>query len=286
MIVSVAFLLGCIASSTLSAGVIAQTLATAGPSYWGVLAGPSVADFALSGAGASNGNVGYVGTVTNQPQLSAPIGQQAINGNLSVKTTTSAPPAQVSGAIFGGATGVLSLAWASAFNASVNFAGMAANQTLSGINGSTVINAIGSGQYVVDVNGNVNLGIGQVLTINGNGAADVIINISGALSLNSGAINLTGGLTSSHVLLNFTGNQSLQSTGNLSMINATVLAPSSNVAFATSGMNGELIAGGRQVHLAYYDSVPEPGTMLLMGTALTGIGLMKRSTTSQASRRR
>jgi len=176
------------------------------------------------------------------------------------------------------------MAWSDAMSAAASFQGLAPNQTINGsINSSTIINATGAGTYVVDVNGN----LAANLTIIGNASDNVIVNIAGNLQFNSNSVTLAGGLTSSDVVLNFVGSNGgdLHTAGGLhneSVINAILLAPSRNIGFAPGLMNGELIAGGRQLHLVSGASVnetsippgvPEPSTYLMLGSGLLLLGL-------------
>lgn len=293
-------LLICIAftAGPCAAGVISSDLASAGPINWAILAGPKVADFALNGPGTTNGNVGYDGT--NTLQLNASGGHQAINGDLFLASGASVNnPAQVTGMIFTNSS-FPGMAWSDALSATAVFNALAPNRTINGdVNSSTTIDATGAGTYVVDINGN----LGANLTIKGTASDNVIINITGKLQYNSNSVSLSGGLTSSDVVLNFVGSNGgdLQTAGGLnneSVINAIVLATSRNIGFAPGLVNGELIAGGQQLHLvsgastnevSIQSSVPEPSTYLLLGGGLLGVWALsarKRAIASTASRSR
>ena len=270
-----------------AASLILNDLGAAGPGNWAILVGPNTTDFALNGPGTTYGNVGYDGSKTMQ--LNASGGHEAIDGNLylafgaSVNDTT-----QVTGSVFSNFA-ALSSDWQDALNASADFTGMAATQSVPGgsIHGSMTINSAGA-TNVIDLS-SLNLGNGQVLTLNGSASDQFIINVTGNFVLNSGKILLTGGLTDDDVVFNVTlsGNAVSTSGGlsNESMINGILLAPNSGIAMAPGLIHGELIAGGQTVHLVSGASVvapppgpgvPEPATYLLLGGGLLGLGCFAR----------
>ncbi len=193
-----------------SGGTIRNDFGPAGPSNWATLVGPGTTDFALNGPGATDGNVGYDGSSSAQPNASG--GREAINGSLylgdsaAVNDTT-----QLTATVYTDESTFLNQAWTDAANASTDFDELVANMTLSGIDGSTTIDATAS-TFVVDVNGNLDLGSGT-LTINGAPGTDVIINITGGMQLNSGQIVETGGIGADNVLLNFVDGTTFRTPG-------------------------------------------------------------------------
>lgn len=281
-----------------ASGIVVQNLGAAGPGNWGILIGPNTTDFAMNGAGTSNGNVGDDGAFSNTVQLNGSSGYKSINGNLYLASGDSVnDPAQVIGSIYSNFAS-LNPDWQAAVSASEAFEAMVATQTVSGgmVSGTTTIHSTG-GINVIDIS-SLNLGNGQKLTLNGAVGDQFIINVSGKFVLNSGQIVLTGGLTQDDVVFNVTASgNAVQTSGGLnneSIINGILLAINSGIAMSPGLINGELIAGGHTVHLVSGASVnqvdrdvgvPEPSTYLLLGTGLLALGCIGRKRAAASFRR-
>lgn len=293
------------AGASASADTIANELGSAGPSNFAILAlgGTNVSntDGTLNGPGQTLGNVGIASSGSIALNSSTP---PAIKGNLFLGNTSntngSASPVsgQVSGTIYtnqdsylgtGSSTGfwtggttTATGAVKDALNAAKTFNAMTANQTLATINGGTTTltsNATGSGSYVVDVNGNINLNNNDVLTLSGAAGTQFVLNVSGNITLNGGnnfsggEIRLAGGLTASDVVINVTsttsgdnvtaaGGSSKATAGELgydaanpnntlpnAYIQGILLDAAGGISFSPGAVYGEIIGGGDEIRL-------------------------------------
>jgi hypothetical protein len=241
---------------TARAGFITNTLGTAGPADYAILALQGANDIALNGPGTTNGNVGIL---TGTLSLNGSNGPE-VNGNVFLATGANISignPPQVTGSVFTNQN--LSQANTDALNAAATFAALPTTQSVPGgaVSGTTTVNGV-AGTNVVNLSG-INLGNGQILTLNGPAGSQFIINDSGNLTLNSGRINLTGGLTPDDVVFNLTSSgNNLSTSGGLnneSVINGIVLDAAGGVAMAPGLINGELIAGGSTIHIVSGGSV-------------------------------
>ena len=123
---------------------------------------------------------------------------------------------------------------------------------------------------------------GSTLTLNAVGAnAQFVLNVSDGFVLDNGNIRLAGDLTPDEVLINFTGDSPLATIGSSNDISAIILAEQANVYFSRTHVTGEIISGGSLVQLTSRtfvdaasrsisdvpaETVPEPGSLILIGT--------------------
>jgi hypothetical protein len=277
-------LLICIAvlAGPCSADFISSTLGIAGPSDFSILVGPNTTDFALNGPGTTIGNVGYAGSNSNNVQLNGSAGP-SINGNLFLAGPGSYGGGhnEVTGSVISNSS-LPGNAFAQAVSASNTFAGLAATQNLGNLNLSGNLTITGTaGINVIDVS---NIAVGNnTLTLNGPAGSQFIINDTGGLNLNSGKIVEAGGLTNADVVINVTSTAQLQTSGGLnneSVINGILLAPNAKIGFAPGQVEGELIAGGQQVHLVSGSNVippvPEPNAIIVLTILSAGLVLAAR----------
>jgi hypothetical protein len=245
------------------AGFITDTLGSAGPSNFSLLALTTANQVQIAGANAQppvpgGGVGGNVGVATNHTfSLSGPAqvtGNVYLSGNAGqFNNSSNAANGGVGGSVFTGGVGpngtTLNQANSDALNAAHTFATLSPTQSVTGgaVNGTTTISAANPGGLnVVNLSG-INLGNGQSLTLSGPAGTQFILNNSGNLTLNSGAINLAGGLTPSDVAINMTNGGTVSTSGGLnneSVINGVVLDPTGNLQLTPGLVNGEIIGGG------------------------------------------
>jgi choice-of-anchor A domain-containing protein len=171
----------------------------------------------------------------------------------------------------------------------------AGTSTVTSSGGVITITLTKSGLNVINLNlpaGATINGI-NIVTASGVTPTGLVVNVNGNnLSFNGGTYNL-GGLSTSQVLFNFTTASTI-SLSNLAFM-GSILAPLADVNFASGQLNGTLIAddyygtgqinegGGFSIPLPAYSgggtvvATPEPGSLLVFGAGLVGLGLLRRS---------
>ncbi len=190
----------------------------------------------------------------------------------------------VSGSITTGAD--LSSAINAAVTASRNFAGLTATQTFTNITSDLTIVG-GGGQNVISVN-SIDLN-GANLTLSG-GANDVfVINITGDFQLSHAQIVLSG-VSLNNVLFNVIGTGPTVDFHKAdTAVFGTVLAVDRDLIVDNAGLvvHGEIIANNITIHsggqVVGETPVPEPTTMLLLGTGLAGIAAKVRRRRTKAA---
>jgi choice-of-anchor A domain-containing protein len=189
-------------------------------------------------------------------------------------------------------------------NASTSLAG-AGTSTVTSSGGAITITLTKSGLNVINLSIPSGTTISGITIVNANGVVPtgLVINVSGDnIAFNGGSFNL-GSLSTSQVLFNFPTATaiSLNSVG----FQGDILAPLAQVSFNNGQIQGDLIAGsfmgsgqinlgsGPALLLPTYTTggsggttptVPEPGSLVLVGTGLLAIAFYRRRASRLAMR--
>jgi hypothetical protein len=268
-----------------------------------VLVEPDLHNFNLTSDSGITGNVG-IGSPINAVMLSS----GTITGNLDFSGAAPSGGPGYGGTVTG--TEMTSDSTVTSALSTVNSLsstlGAESGTALTISGGGQTINATsgtldGSGNYVFTVSAShFNPGGGSGgITINGTASQYVVINVDNGTSNESinGAINLTGGITADHVLFNFVGTGGeLGGAANDKIANGVFLAPDMKVNLNSVTIDGRIFGGGSTtsnndfqiVSNAYVNApgnsqVPEPASILLLGTVLAVTGTLLRRRLSSDS---
>lgn len=275
----------------LCARSIAVLLAAFGVVMFALAGGAQATSFSAVDLGVvDTNNLGILVTGNNQVfRVSA--GTDTFNANFGLgpgdTTNFTGSNTTVNGTIFNytqAQVDAVKSAMTTAFNLPADFTSIGVN----GIVGQTTfLNEYGNGYNTVyKLGGSISL-TNQTLTVTGGPNDYIIINVGGILSATNSSILLSGGIPADHVLFNVAGTEGI--TGNDSVLNGTFYGPSTTNNFNSGTINGAFIGyklTGSSLSTAvvtlngnpfYYGtddgstSVPEPGTLLLLGSGLIGL---------------
>jgi choice-of-anchor A domain-containing protein len=141
---------------------------------------------------------------------------------------------------------------------------------------------------------------GKLLTINGDGSGDdVILNFGSSSNVNLGGdVSLTGGLTDDNVLWNFTSSgKNISLNNNASSFPlplafmGDILAPNDVLSLTNANLDGRVWGGDSQdMQIVSGDTInglattiPEPGSLTLLGAGLVAFGVLRRRQRSRPS---
>ena len=179
---------------------------------------------------------------------------------------------------------------------SSTFGALSGSGTPVTINGTTTINAslgfldVSSGTRVFTAS-SFSIGNGNTVTINGTAAQFVVIDITGNSSNKlDGALALTGGITPNQVLINFLGSgNEVGGAANGATLQGTFLIPHQKVNLNSLTINGHLFGGAEGQDFQFVSNsfisqppisqVPEPASLLLLGSGLVGLAYWRRRKT-------
>jgi hypothetical protein len=183
-------------------------------------------------------------------------------GSLAVNLSTAGPFVLCAGSGHSGCTG-----------------GMTNNSTVTRtVNGQTQT------AYLFDISG-TNGAVGGNITIKGDGNTLVVLLYNGTNALNlSKSVTLADGVTSDQVLLNVTSAAGMNNTGAMTL-NGTLAVKGTAETLTGATINGRLFLGGAvsstlgagfSLNATADTAAPEPGTEILLGSALIGLALLAK----------
>lgn len=229
------------------------------------------------------GNVGMMGDTGSESKLNFADGQ--ITGDLRIDDGVTGST-DVGNVVVGGSTTVADYdqAYNDALSASQQIAALTADYTFNGkLENPMTFNSVGN-VTVLDVNGEIKLDGSETLTLTGSASDFFYVNVYGKYGMSgTSSIDLIG-LSAANVIFNILGGGDVSFSGD-SHGRGTYLGVDSKFALNGNFLTGAVVGGrnediqitsGTQIYAAQAVAANAPGTLLMMGMAISGLLARRR----------
>lgn len=229
------------------------------------------------------GNVGLMSDTGSQSKLNFSDGQ--ITGDLRIDDGVTGST-DLGNVVVGGSTSVADYdqAYNDALSASQQIAALAADYTFNGnLQSPMTFSSVGN-VTVLNVNGEIKLDGSETLTLSGSASDHFYVNVFGKYGMSgTSSIDLVG-LSAANVIFNIINGGDVSFSGD-SHGRGTYLGVDSKFALNGNFLTGAIIGGrnediqitsGTQIYAAQAVAASAPGTLALMGLALSGLMARRR----------